>query len=89
MITDALMSFALTIVNFLVGIFPSSEGLPEEVTTAVETIGGYVGILDPIVPISTLATVLGLLITFELAVFAFKGVRWAVSFLPFGVGGKG
>jgi len=88
MITSFLLTLAVTVLNTILLIFPASSGFPSQVDTAVAFVAGYVGILDPIVPLSTLATILTLVITFELAVFAFKGFKWLISHIPF-VGGKG
>lgn len=88
MITSFLLTFALYILETIVSIFPSSAGFPVEVNNAVAFVAGYVGILDPLVPLGTLATILTLVITFELSVFGFKGLKWLISHIPF-VGGKG
>jgi len=88
MITNALILVALFIINLIVFIFPASTGFPDEVSTAVTALGGYAGIVNPIFPLDTLATILGLVITFELVVFAFKGLKWVMSHIPY-VGGRG
>jgi len=88
MITSFFVSFAAYVLQTIVAIFPDSTGLPTDVTTALTQFGGYVGILSPILPISSLATVFALVITFELSVFAFKGIKWLISHVPF-VGGRG
>jgi hypothetical protein len=88
MITNALISLAVAVLNGILFIFPASLGFPQEVFDAVDYFSGFVGMLDPIVPISTLATVVGLIVTFELAVFSFKGLKWLFSHIPF-VGGRG
>lgn len=83
MITTALLNFGFYVANFILSIFPASSGFPAEVDTAIDYIAGYVGILDPIFPLDTMLSILTLVITFELAIFGFKGVRWIVSHLPF------
>jgi hypothetical protein len=88
MIINALMYLSLAIVNTVLLVFPNSAGLPAEVGQAFQWIGGYVGILDPIIPIPTLATILSLVISLELFIFGFRTFRWLISHLPF-VGGKG
>jgi len=88
MITTFFLTIATGVLNLIISIFPTSEGLPVEVTNAVTQFGGYVGILGAILPIGTLATVLGLIIAVELGIFGFKGFKWIFSHVPF-VGGKG
>jgi len=88
MITSFFITIAYFLLNGIFSIFPSSSGFPTDVDTAVSAIGGYLGILDPLVPISTMLTIITLIITFELAVFAFKGIKWIFSHIPL-IGGKG
>jgi hypothetical protein len=88
MIFTALINASVFIANLILSVFPSSTGLPAEVNDAVVFLGGYVGILDPIVPLSTLSTVLTLIIGYELTVFGFKGFRWIFSHVPM-IGGRG
>lgn len=83
MITTFFLLFANYVISTIVSVLPSSSGLPADVQTSLVTFGGYVGILDPILPVSTMATVFGLVIAFELAIFAFKGIRWVVGYIPF------
>jgi len=88
MIFTAFIAIAYYVLGAILSIFPSSSGFPSQVDSAIAYVAGYVGILDPLVPLSTLATILSLIITFELSVFAFKGIKWLISHIPF-VGGKG
>jgi hypothetical protein len=87
MISSAFIAFGAYVASFILLVFPDSQGLPDEVSEAATYLGGYLGILDPLVPVSTLLTVLTLLVTFELAIFAFKAFRWLFSHVPW-VGGN-
>jgi len=87
MITNALIGMGATIISLILNVFPLSTGFPSEVNAAAAYFGGYLGILSPIVPISTLLTILGLVIFFELTVFAFKAFKWVFSHVPF-IGGR-
>jgi len=88
MITDAFVSVALYIINLILSIFPNSSGFPAAFDTAINQISGYVGIFSPIFPIVTMATILGLIITFEIAIFGFNALKWIFSHVPL-IGGKG
>ena len=88
MIIDGIINFIFTILQTIIGALPIGGGLPTEVHTAGTFFGNYLAILDPLVPISTLGTIIGLIITFELALFAFKTIKWLISYIPF-VGGRG
>jgi len=83
MIGSFILFFAGYVLQLLTAILPSSSGLPADVSSALSDFGGYVGILDPILPIGTLATVFALVVAYELAVFCFKTVRWVVGYIPF------
>jgi len=80
------------VVVFLLGIIidllPTSTGFPADVTTAFATFAGYVQILDVMLPIATLGTVLGILISVDIAIFSFKTLKWLISHLPV-IGGRG
>lgn len=88
MIISALITVTLFVVTLLVAVLPNSAGFPPEVASSFSYVGSYIGIMDVIVPMSTVAQIITLVIFFELAVFAFKAVRWAFSFIPI-VGGRG
>jgi len=88
MITTALINIAYYVLNLLFSAFPTSTGFPADVQTAITTFGGYTAIINTLVPMSTLGYILGLVITFELAVFAFKGLRFVLGYVQL-VGGKG
>jgi len=82
MITSALINSAYYVFGFFIEIFPVSSGFPSEVNTAFAYFGGYVGMLDPLIPISTLATTVGIVITVELLIFTFKMLSWIFSKVP-------
>lgn len=83
MISSAIIIFTSFILNIVTAVFPTGDGLPPEVFTAVSTLGGYIGVLSPVLPINTLSTVLILVITLELIIFGFKMFRWLFGFVPF------
>jgi len=88
MITTGFVYFANYILSIIVSVFPVSTGFPAEVLTAFSQIGGYTAIVDTLVPLSTMATIVGLIVAFELVIFAFKGLRFIMGYVPV-VGGKG
>lgn len=75
-------------IDYIIGLLPNAIPFPEVVGTAFSTFGGYLSLISPIVPISTMATILGLVITIELTLFAFRTVKWIASFIPV-IGGRG
>lgn len=88
MITSAFIYFSAYILSLLLAVFPSSGGFSSDVTTAFTQLGGYTAIINTLIPLSTLSTILGLIIAIELIIFAFKGLRFILGYVPV-VGGKG
>jgi len=88
MIFSAFVYLGYYIITALVAVLPSSSGFPADVQSAFTTMAGYVQILNTLLPLSTLATVLALLISVDLAIFGFKSLKWLISHIPF-VGGRG
>jgi len=88
MITEFFLKLPLLFLSWLIGLFPLSTGFPQDVHTAASSLGGYLGILSPLVPLDTLATVVGLVFAVELSIFAFKTFKWLFSHVPI-IGGKG
>lgn len=83
-----ILNVTYNFLQFLINLFPVGEGFSTEVHTAFQTLGGYMHILDPIVPWATLLTCLTLIFTVEIGIFGFRSVRWVISHIPF-IGGKG
>jgi len=83
MIISGLIYIATVVLQLILSIFPTSQGLPTEVTSPIPQLSGYVGILDPLVPISTLAQALSILLLFVLTLFTFNAVIWLYGNIPF------
>ena len=88
MISSAFIYLASYIIGFFVVLFPASTGFPSDITNAFTTMGGYVQVLNTILPITTLASVLVILFATDIIIFGFKTMKWLVSYLPF-IGGRG
>lgn len=87
MITNGLLSLGWLVLHWIVNLFPLSTGFPTEVHTALETIGGYASIFNPIFPYQDMGIIIGILVGVEVGIFVFKTMRWGIGYLPF-VGGK-
>ena len=85
---SAILNGVYNFLNFIIGLFPTSSGFPEEVHSAFSTLGGYVGLIDVFIPVQTLLWCLTIVFTVEIAVFGFKTLKWLLSHIPF-IGGKG
>jgi len=82
MIYTLFLDLAYYVLGFFLSIFPVSDGYPVEVTQAFQWIGGFVGMLDPLVPVGTLLVTVSLAFTVELLVFGFKLLSWIFSKIP-------
>lgn len=87
MITTAIINLGYAIVSSIIGLFPVGTGFPTEVHTAVTSLGQYLQLLDPLIPIPTLVSVVSLVFTIEIALFGFRTLKWILSHIPF-IGGK-
>jgi len=88
MIFDVILKLGVLILQWVVEKLPTSVGFGTDFHTAMSTLGGYVEIWKPILPMTTLASVILIVMGVELAIFGFKTVKWIISHIPY-VGGKG
>lgn len=88
MIFSGFVYIAGFILSLIIGVLPTGNGFPPQVAEAFTALGGYVQILNTLLPIPTMAWALGILISVDVAVFSFKTFKWILSHIP-AVGGKG
>jgi len=88
MILSTIFNIGFIMLNWVISLFPNSTGFDASFHTAVSTLGGYLDIWSPILPIAVLAPLLTTVVIVELAIFGFKTVKWIISHIPY-VGGKG
>jgi len=84
----AILNSVYSFLAFLIGLFPSGSGFPTEVHSAFSTLGGYVGLIDVLVPVQTMLWCLLFIFGVEITLFVFKTLKWLISHIPF-IGGKG
>jgi len=83
-----LISSVTDLLNWMLIMFPFSTGFPSEAHTAMQGLGGYLGIFSPILPIATLVTAITLVLSVEVSILGFKTFKWLISHIP-QIGGKG
>jgi len=88
MIFTGILSHGYTLISWVLGLFPSSTGFPFEVHEAMASLGGYVGIWSPILPMKILAFWIGIVLAVEISIFGFRTVKWLISHIP-QIGGRG
>ena len=76
------------ILSGIIGLFPVGTGFSATVHSAFSGLGAYLGILDPLIPISTLISAVTLIVSVELALYSFRSLKWLISHIP-AIGGKG
>ncbi len=88
MITTAFFNLAYFLASGFISIFPSGTGFATAIHTAASTLGGYLSLVDNVVPVATLGICMGLVVAAEILVFGFKTFKWIFSHVP-QIGGKG
>ncbi len=83
MITTAGYNVGFIVISYIISLFPAGSGFPPQVHTAVSELGGYFSMLAPIIPITTLVTIVALTFTIEIAFFGWCTVKYLISHLPF------
>lgn len=83
-----LISQIYNLIQAIINIFPSGTGFPTAFHTAMSSLGDYLHLLDPIIPIDILLSCLLIIFGVEIALFGFKTLKWILSFIPI-FGGKG
>lgn len=82
------LSLVLTGLVMMIGLLPTSAGLPPDVANAFTYFIGVARGFDWLLPLNTLFTVLGLFVVFEVAVFLFKTLKWFLHLFATGSAGN-
>jgi len=83
MITEFLLSIPGYLLQAVISLLPTGEGVPIEWTSAVYSIWAYINEFSFIVPVNTLLWALGIALTFHLSIFGFRAVHWIITKIPF------
>jgi hypothetical protein len=70
MITNAILSFVLLLINGLLALLPQGGTFPASVTNAVENLGKTMHALDFIFPINSFMAAFIFLVSVQIAIFA-------------------
>lgn len=82
MIIGFILSLPAYLIGMIIGLLPSGASMPTEWIESVYAIWRYIEAFAFIVPVSTLLTVLGLALTFHMAIFGFKIFHWIITKIP-------
>jgi len=80
MITSFLMYVFLSVLNLVVGLFPTASSIPEIDSTFV-WITTQLHTASAIFPVDTMLVVLGFVVAFELSILAVKSIVFVVGFI--------
>ena len=81
-------SFILTILKDLVDIVSAPllalpiATLPDSLTQSVANIQGIISTINPIFPLDTILVCISVIVTIELAIFAYKAIMWLIKKIP-------
>jgi len=82
MITSALLQIPLFFIELVLGLIPTSDGLPSGVSAAISTAVTYAKGVSFIFPIETLFQVLLLVFSVEAGLLAWKFINWLIKKIP-------
>jgi len=88
MIITPFVNFAYFLINGFISWFPQGSGLPQEVHDASIWLGGYLALINDLVPVAVLATVTGTVFLVEITLYGFRTLKWVFSHVP-QIGGRG
>ena len=75
MITGFFLSITVSFVGFLIGLLPYGE-ISTNFTSAINYVVGVLNTFNYLLPISTLFTVLGLVVAFDIALWFWQFSKW-------------
>jgi len=84
MITNVLITiiyYFLYSVIYPIRLLPDVS-LPSSITSSITTAGSYFYIFDPILPLSTVFTIITLFLTIEGFIVAYKLIMWVIRKIP-------
>lgn len=87
MITTAILSL---IFGFISWVLSPITNLPDvlldpNITSAISTAGGYLGMIDSVFPIGTFLIVFGIILGIDAGIIVYRVIMWGIRKIP-GVG---
>lgn len=84
MITNATLYLIYQFINLV--LFPirslADVSLPSDIASSISTVAGYLGSIDSFIPIGTILTIFGTILSIELGIFTYKIIMWLIKRLP-------
>lgn len=82
MIITLLLKIAYVVLSAMIGLLPDSSGFSSDVLSAGTQFGSYFGMFSPVIPLSTVATAVGVVFGVEIAIFFWKTLKSIISHIP-------
>lgn len=67
----------------VIGLLPVGSAFPQSVHSSFATLGDYFGIIDVFIPLTVLTWCVLAVFSVEIGLFAFRIMRWIISYVPF------
>jgi len=81
MITGFFLNLLFLFIGFMIGLLPLGGTFPDAWIQAVNTFWYGINQFSFFLPVSTLVTCIGLMVTFHIFEFAWKGMHWILGLL--------
>jgi len=82
MITDGIINLGFLLLHLFNLILPTSDGLPSNFQDSLHTFFSNAYAFNNVLPIDSLLTVFGILVTFEIGIMVYRFTRWIFASIP-------
>jgi len=84
MITSILLNVTDIIVSLLMSPFTAMPNIvvSDSLLHAAQNVNGFLTTVGPVVPLLTLFSILAVITSVEVAIFAYKGIYWLIKKIP-------
>lgn len=79
MIFQFLINIVFDIINAVISVLPDPDELPGGISSAFNTIATYFHKANAILPVDTMFTIIGLILSVEAGVLLFKLSNWVIN----------
>ncbi len=79
MLLTGIIELIRALIDLLIDLFPSPSSLPSGINDAFTLLGQYFQKANAILPVDTMITILGLILTLESGILAFKIANWVIN----------
>lgn len=81
MITGFFLGLIFSFISFLLALLPTGGTFPTEWITAIQTFWYAVNQFSYFLPVATIVTCIGLMVSFQLFEFAWRFIHWVLGII--------